>query len=366
MTRIDADTDIVIVDPAGVRDSSTPSTQTPEAATSQEVQLQKQVETNSPSQGGVNQLADLVADTSISTSSQIKKQKNKDIFIAIMGMTGSGKTTFISKLTGRDLKIGHKLESCTQDIEVVNAKIGDYTVHMIDTPGFSDTHRSDTQILEAIADYLAVAYSQRIRLSGIIYLHPISDNRITNQSIKNLKMFQKLTGTDNAEGVVLVTSMWDKVSAKEGEAREEELQTKFWKILMACGAQVSRHDGSTESAKRVAFMLIHNKPFYTQLQEEIGKENKALKDTAAGMEMMAELSRIKEQHRTELEEVKELMLQAATQQNEVAVAALEEHYKNMLQDMEKIRADEKRMNNEKVQSLHARIEGLENRPCAVM
>lgn len=27
-------------------------------------------------------------------------------------MTGSGKTTFISKLTGKNLKIGHNLESC--------------------------------------------------------------------------------------------------------------------------------------------------------------------------------------------------------------------------------------------------------------
>lgn len=37
-----------------------------------------------------------------------------DILIAVLGVTGAGKTTFISKATGRtDLAIGHGLTSCT-------------------------------------------------------------------------------------------------------------------------------------------------------------------------------------------------------------------------------------------------------------
>ncbi|KAI6080091.1 hypothetical protein F4821DRAFT_252390 [Hypoxylon rubiginosum] len=126
-------------------------------------------------------------------------------------------------------------------------------------------------------------------------------------------------------------------------------------------------DGLQESAKKIASKLIRNEPFYAQLQEEMGKNNKALKDTAAGMEVMAELSRIKEQHRAELEDMQKMILETSTQQNEHTVAALKEHYQNMLQDMEKIRADEKRMNQEAVQSLQARIASLENRGlCAVM
>lgn len=35
------------------------------------------------------------------------------IFIAVIGVTGAGKTSFISKATGReDLAIGHGIESC--------------------------------------------------------------------------------------------------------------------------------------------------------------------------------------------------------------------------------------------------------------
>lgn len=36
----------------------------------------------------------------------------KDILIALFGVTGTGKSSFISKLTGQDVKIGHGLNSC--------------------------------------------------------------------------------------------------------------------------------------------------------------------------------------------------------------------------------------------------------------
>lgn len=36
----------------------------------------------------------------------------QDIFIAIMGITGSGKSTLISKLVGDQVVIGHDLGSC--------------------------------------------------------------------------------------------------------------------------------------------------------------------------------------------------------------------------------------------------------------
>jgi len=34
------------------------------------------------------------------------------VFIAVMGMTGSGKSTFIRTLTGQDVIIGHGLHAC--------------------------------------------------------------------------------------------------------------------------------------------------------------------------------------------------------------------------------------------------------------
>lgn len=37
---------------------------------------------------------------------------DRSILIAVMGMTGSGKTTFISKATRTEMEVGHDLKSC--------------------------------------------------------------------------------------------------------------------------------------------------------------------------------------------------------------------------------------------------------------
>ncbi|KAK8875157.1 P-loop containing nucleoside triphosphate hydrolase protein [Apiospora arundinis] len=286
----------------------------------------------------------------------------KDALIAVMGMTGAGKTTFISKVTGRnDLEIGHSLTSCTRDIQVIETKIDGQTVSFVDTPGFSDTHMSDTEVLQLIADYLAAAYKRDMKLSGIIYLHPISDTRVTHHATKNLQMFQKLTGEKNLKNVVLTTSMWDKVSPEEGAAREQELKDKFWKVLLAYQAKAVRYAGTTESAQRlVSQMLADNKPFYLQLQEEMGKDNKALRDTAAGREVMVELERLKKEHRREVQEMEELLRNSA-EENRNVVEALKEHYHERLVGLEKTLRDERTMNEEAVRSLTERIMALESR-----
>ncbi|KEY67953.1 hypothetical protein S7711_02161 [Stachybotrys chartarum IBT 7711] len=293
---------------------------------------------------------------------------NKDVVIAVMGMTGSGKTTFISKVTGRsDLKIGHDLTSCTRDIEVIETKIGDTTVRFVDTPGFSDTHLSDTEVLQMIADYLATAYKNDMKLSGIIYLHPISDTRITHHATKNLEMFRKLTGEKNLKNVVLTTSMWDKVSPEEGARREAELKSKFWKVFVALGANVTRYNGSPESARDVAAMLMGNHPFYLQLQEEMGKGNKLLRDTSAGRELMVEIGRMKKEHQREIEDLKATMLQASAEENKHVVEALKEHYQGKLAELQSTLRDERRMNESTINSLSERIQALESRSaCSVM
>ena len=283
-------------------------------------------------------------------------------------MTGSGKTTFISKVTGRtDLRIGHDLTSCTQDIQVVEGKINGQTVRFVDTPGFSDTNLSDTEVLQLIADYLAVAYKQEMKLSGIIYLHPISDRRVTHHTTKNLDMFRKLTGEKNLQCVVLATSMWDKVTEEEGVKREDELRGKFWKLLLAMGAKTARHSGTPESSRRIASMLLGNTPFYLQLQEEMGKDNKALRDTAAGREVMIEIVRMKEEHQRELADMESMMKNSA-QESKGLVDALREHYQGRLSELEKTLLDERRMNEAAVKSLEDRIHALEKRKpgCVVM
>lgn len=250
---------------------------------------------------------------------------------------------------------------------MVETKINDQTVRFVDTPGFSDTNLSDTEVLQMIADYLAAAYKQEMKLSGIIYLHPISDNRVTHHTTKNLEMFRKLTGEKNLKNVVLATSMWDRVAEDEGVRREDELQDKFWKLFIAMGAKTVRHNDSPESAYAIASMLLGNKPFYLQLQEEMGKDNMALRDTAAGREVMLEIVRMKEEHKREVAEM-EGLIKSSAKESETFIQALREHYQGRLNDLERTLRDEKQMNEAAVRSLNDRIQALESRGmgCIVM
>jgi len=58
--------------------------------------------------------------------------------------------------SGSDLLVGTDLESCTTDVQLANEFILDgRTVELIDTPGFDDTSKSDADVLEMVAAFLA-------------------------------------------------------------------------------------------------------------------------------------------------------------------------------------------------------------------
>jgi len=56
--------------------------------------------------------------------------------------------------------------------------------------------------------------------------------------------------------VVLATTMWSKVSEKEGAGREIELKTRFWKELVDSGSLVERFDHTRKSAWKIVDSLI--------------------------------------------------------------------------------------------------------------
>ncbi|KAE8162729.1 P-loop containing nucleoside triphosphate hydrolase protein [Aspergillus tamarii] len=140
-----------------------------------------------------------------------------------MGVTGVGKTTFISTLTDSDLTgftaTNTNCTQCTEDIDVVETIINGQKVHLIDTSGFDDTDLSETEIVRMIAAYLQGAKGANVQLTGLLYLHQISDVRMQGSALKNIRMFRSLVGGDNMTNVILVTMRWDSVTEVEGEVR---------------------------------------------------------------------------------------------------------------------------------------------------
>jgi hypothetical protein len=65
---------------------------------------------------------------------------------------------FINLVSGSNLDIGYGLQSCTNAVNSAGAfNLDGHRVVLIDTPGFDDTTRSDTDVLKMIAAYLATS-----------------------------------------------------------------------------------------------------------------------------------------------------------------------------------------------------------------
>ncbi|KAF5548265.1 hypothetical protein FMEXI_4829 [Fusarium mexicanum] len=204
------------------------------------------------------------------------------------------------------LRIPEKSHSCisgTSIVEVYPYEVtSDFTVYLIDTPGFDDTGRSDTEVLSEIAAWLTDSYKHEIRLHGIIYLHRISDVRMQGSAKKNLVTFKELCGEDALKKVVLASTMWDIVPAEKATKREQELKDtpEFWGWMLSKGSSIHRYNNTAESAREIVLSLAgHNAPIATDLQKQMVDEGKSLDETSAGQGLKSEL--LKERQKLTLE-----------------------------------------------------------------
>lgn len=243
---------------------------------------------------------------------------DKQVAIAVLGPTGAGKSSFIRKVLGTSPaspdgvvpEVGHGLRSCTLSIDPVQMIVDEQECILIDTPGYDDTSRSDVEILRKIADFFEVCMRNKHMLSGVLYLHRITDNRIGHIAAKNIRMFSKFCGPHVMSNVVLCTTMWEEVDPAVGESREQELCATFWKEMIAAGARVMRHDGTEESALEVVRELLPLPPIVLQLQDELVNHRLSLPDTAAGQEIGRELAGAMEAHKLEMTRLHEELSKA--------------------------------------------------------
>ncbi|KAF9469798.1 P-loop containing nucleoside triphosphate hydrolase protein [Collybia nuda] len=248
---------------------------------------------------------------------------SSDTIVAVMGPTGVGKSTFIDLATGQGGKtVGHTLESQTAEVRAVKVHHPetDQPIVFVDTPGFDDTNKSDTEVLRMIANWLEKTYKKQVRLTGIIYMHRISDNRMAGAPHKNLHVFTKLCGDDAIRNVILATTMWSRVKKEIGEKREAELQQEYWKKMLDKGSQTTRFEGTALSAWKIVNIIVAGqRPTSVLLQEEMVDLEKRLSETQAGITLYHELRGLLSLHTDAIRQLRE---QAVRQNNPTLVEEL--------------------------------------------
>ncbi|KDR82088.1 hypothetical protein GALMADRAFT_221975 [Galerina marginata CBS 339.88] len=213
-----------------------------------------------------------------------------------MGPTASGKSTFISVAMGIEMDIGHTLQSCTTEINLVRLtipRLAGFSLVLVDTPGFDTKSVSD--VFGMISNCLTESYGQNIKLSGILYLHRITDNRMAYTPMKNLRMFKELCGHKALQNVILTTTMWEEEDPGVGAERERDLRNNYWKPMIDRGSVTRRFEKQTQAA---AFYVLEPllegavQRHSLLIPDELVKMRLKLSETAAGQALYSELEKL--------------------------------------------------------------------------
>ncbi|KAK3991104.1 hypothetical protein QBC44DRAFT_368447 [Cladorrhinum sp. PSN332] len=208
--------------------------------------------------------------------------------VLVLGITGSGKSSFIKRASGLKVHTGHALESTTTE------------VWFVDTPGFSDSHvttHSDIKVLEAISNELwRLITKEALAVHGGVYLHDITRDRMDGEGATILSVLEAMVGEKAMDHVTLATTKWDQVNYKDGEKRENELEKKYWKNLTQHGAKHGyrlRKDEKRAYSQIVQDIEANNVQFpggaILQIEGEIA-EGKTIGDTSGGKVLHAHVN----------------------------------------------------------------------------
>ncbi|KZP05685.1 hypothetical protein FIBSPDRAFT_344174 [Athelia psychrophila] len=120
----------------------------------------------------------------------------------------------------------------------------------IDTPGIG-RYKTASDVLWAISGWLTDKYQGNVLLTGILFMHRITDNRVPGAETAHMRtqLLNALCGGSDLRNVVLVTTMCDEVEKAIITTRVADLQENFWQDMITDGSRVdSSYCHTPESA----------------------------------------------------------------------------------------------------------------------
>jgi len=195
------------------------------------------------------------------------------------------------------------------------------------------------------------SYEKDIKLTGILYLHRITDVRMSGMTFRNLRMFGKLCGDNPASKVIFVTTMWDKTSTRQGEQkekeqrqreqREQELKENYWRPMLELGARTGRFLQDKENcAQDIVKQLLDPCASPTLLQEETVDQQRAVLETTAAMELYSQMQMLLSSHKAALEDLQEA---AKRTNNPQMLADLQKEQARVQSELDKTFADSRKL-----------------------
>lgn len=254
-------------------------------------------------------------------------------------------------------------------------------MYLIDTPGFDDTDRSDVETLRVLATYLSASYSRNVFIHGIVYLHRIADNRMSGSSKRNIDMFKALCGYSAYSNVAIATTFWNQQERRAFVQREAELKfdPAFFGGIISEGAQLFRHGELGQDLRQLrdsAHAIVRHviaqsrlAPVVLLIQHELVDEHKVLEQTAAGVVIAGELSKVAEGYGRQLatlqnEMTNEIRKQSRMQKAEITdlkdefqrkLTAAEREHKVLESDMTELHEREQQVLFDKLKATERRF-----------
>lgn len=210
-------------------------------------------------------------------------------------------------------------------------------IWLIDTPGFNDTNKANVQVLGDIASFLCTFCSNHnLIIGGVLYIHRITDIRMSNSSLKSLRIFEALCGDACFEDVTVVTTMWDMLHTQEAvqaaENREVTLQSRqdFFARLIQGGARYARHtDTRTSSIDIVENLVKRNRKVSLAMQKELQQNSTVtLVDTTVGKLIEGDLRDMRKKYETKIAQLEAYNNASGEPDGDIDLAV--EHDKNLI------------------------------------
>ncbi|RYP06848.1 hypothetical protein DL764_002896 [Monosporascus ibericus] len=220
----------------------------------------------------------------------------------------------------------------------------DSDVYLIDTPGFDDSNRSDTDLLMDIATWLTKSYARKIQLNGMLYMHRITDLRMGGSARKNLFMFKQLCGPKAIQIILFVTTMWENADPQAGNHREQELinTEDSWGLLLRQGARISRHKSHHNSDMRLLEHFVNKKKAPMAIQSEMVDDEKELYETTAEevAEKIEKIRMEREELKVSMQKMHETSAEKVKQPANLLEDQKQEHAKENKRLQDKLERDE--------------------------